>query len=389
MRRISAALILIFFILSVACKGGGARGVPPSETLPFNDISAFDLIRNINVGWNLGNALDARYDSGTAHTSTVRALETAWGNPQTTKANIDAIKTAGFNAVRIPVTWHKVIDSEYNIRADWMERVTEIVNYASLNDMYVILNTYHDENLFVLSDKMMPQTEKAFIRIWQQIAENFKNYDEKLMFEAMSAPRIFDSPDEWNSDNTEGIKNLNTLNQIFVDTIRNTGGSNEKRILIITTFISSLSGPAVDSFILPKDTAADKLIIAVRGFIPYNFTHNPGGGWSSTWSKSFLGDTVEIDETLSIIENLFISRGVPVIIIEMGAINRNNNDSRAEWAEYFVSRAKERNIPCFWWDNGVTELSTATREGFGIFNRSSNKVEHEEIIDALLRGAGE
>jgi len=49
------------------------------------DISAIDLVKEIKIGWNLGNTLDA-------------PTETAWGNPRTTKAMIEKVREMGFNA---------------------------------------------------------------------------------------------------------------------------------------------------------------------------------------------------------------------------------------------------------------------------------------------------
>lgn len=61
----------------------------------------------MKIGWNLGNTLDC-YDI----TWEVDDFETAWGNPKTTKKMIDTVKAAGFNAVRIPVTWNEHMDGD-------------------------------------------------------------------------------------------------------------------------------------------------------------------------------------------------------------------------------------------------------------------------------------
>nr|AGS52283.1 glycoside hydrolase family 5 [uncultured bacterium contig00061] len=120
----------------------------------FRDITAAQLVSEIKIGWNLGNTFEAAHMTWLGENPTVTQMETGWGNPVTTKANIDALKTAGFNAIRIPVTWIKAADSNYNIRTDWMARITEVVNYAVANDMYIFLNTHHDEeDVYDFSDE--------------------------------------------------------------------------------------------------------------------------------------------------------------------------------------------------------------------------------------------
>ena len=62
------------------------------------DVSPADMVADMRIGWNLGNTLDATGGSGLSS-------ETSWGNPKTTKEMIDAIVDAGFNVIRIPITW--------------------------------------------------------------------------------------------------------------------------------------------------------------------------------------------------------------------------------------------------------------------------------------------
>ena len=97
------------------------------------------FLQNMGAGWILGNSLDA--------TGTGLGSETSWGNPKTTKEMIDAVHDAGFNTIRIPVSWGKhTSGSEYTIDSAWMARVKEVVNYAYDDGMYVILNIHHDNS---------------------------------------------------------------------------------------------------------------------------------------------------------------------------------------------------------------------------------------------------
>ena len=205
-----------------------------SEPKTLREMTAAELISDIRIGWSLGNTLDAHdgpggfswLGGGVYANTSVSDLETGWSRPQATLELITSVKNTGFNAVRIPVTWFKVADNNYIIREDWMARVIEVVDYAVANDMFIIINTHHDDSIFKLTDDDMEESKKALTIIWEQIAETFKDYNEKLFFEGLNEPRTIGSPDEWRGGTPEERNNLNILNQVFVDTVRTSGGNN-------------------------------------------------------------------------------------------------------------------------------------------------------------------
>jgi endoglucanase len=351
-----------------------------------NGISATEVAAGIKVGWNLGNTLDAHPGNGFS-TANVRSLETAWVRTPTTQATIDAVYNAGFNAIRIPVTWCKAADpaDNYKIRPDWMARVKQIVDYAAAKEMYIIINTHHDETLFKFSDADMAKSPDIFEQIWKQIAEAFKDYDEKLMFEALNEPRTKGSPAEWRGGTAMERNNLNTYYQLFVDIVRISGGNNHKRILILNTYAASAEAAAMNGLKLPHDTAKNKIIVSYHSYSPYNFALNTGADATDKWSKDNTVDTQAITSHLNRAQSLFISKGIPVIIGEFGAMNRNGNTAaRAEWTEFYVQQAKAKGIPCFWWDNGA---ASGRGELFGILDRSAHTFIYPEIVDALMRGS--
>ena len=105
---------------------------------PFRDLAADVIVEEMGTGWNLGNTMDG-------HTG-FTPLETLWQPYVTTKELITAVHDAGFNTVRVPVTWGNMIDDEngYAINEMWMARVQEIVDYCVSQDMYCIINLHHD-----------------------------------------------------------------------------------------------------------------------------------------------------------------------------------------------------------------------------------------------------
>jgi endoglucanase len=339
----------------------------PNDPKEFNDISAEELVAKIKIGWNLGNTLDA-------------PGETAWGNPRTKKSNIDEIKNAGFNAVRIPVSWNHHVDKNFNIDPSFMGRVREIVGYAADNDLYILLNTHHDESIFKFRDNDMEMSKKAFKKIWEQIAGQFKNENEKLVFEGLNEPRTIGGPREWQGGTQEEWDNLNAMEQIFVDVVRASGSNNARRILLVSTYAASAEQAAMNGVKIPDDpfNSINKFAVSVHTYSPYNFALNEGSGKVDTWSKDNSGDTGGIKTPLDRAYNTFVSKGMPVILGEFGALNRNNEEARSEWAEYYVGYAKSKGMPCFWWDDGGN---------FRLLNRGNNSFYFPAIKDALIKAA--
>nr|AGS53793.1 glycoside hydrolase family 5 [uncultured bacterium contig00039] len=356
---------------------------PPDIQQSFNDKTAAQLVAGMTVGWNLGNTLDAAHLTWLGSNPTVTQMETAWGNPVTTQANITAVKNAGFNTIRIPVSWTKAVDSNYNIRTDWMKRVTEVVNYAASNNMYIILNTHHDEDVFKFTNAQKTASLAAFKKIWEQIADNFKDHNEKLIFEALNEPRNIGASWEWSGGNAEERDNLNEHYKVFVDTVRASGGNNDKRILMVNTYAASGTAAAINGLVIPNDTAVNKIIVSYHNYAPYDFALNTNSALNK-WSSSNSGDTSVIKDPIDRVTAKFINNGIPVVIGEFGAMNKNNEATRAAWAQYYVGYARSKGIPCVWWDNGVT---TGSGELFGILNRNNNTWVYPQVVTAMVNAA--
>lgn len=336
--------------------------------------TAMDFVKNIKIGWNLGNTLDCTgswINGDLAH-------ETAWGNVKTTEDMIKAVKKAGFNTVRIPVSWGEHLDSKNNISKAWMDRVQEVVDYAIDNGMYVILNTHHEGGWLIPSKDSKAMSDK-FTSIWKQIAARFKNYDEHLIFEGMNEPKTNGSAKEWSGGTAEERKVINKYNRLFVDTIRATGGNNKLRYLMVTPYGASSSSVALKDLEVPKD---DRVIVSVHAYLPYNMALNTG----SAESKLTDAGKKEIDNFMNTLNTYFIQKGIPVIIGEFGSLNRENEAERIKLAEYYISSAKKLGIPCIWWDNG-TKCKPSEGEGFGLLDRKNLKWWFEDLVKALVKAA--
>lgn len=341
---------------------------------PFSirNISSTELVREIRIGWNLGNTMDATDGFGLS-------TETSWGNPRTTKAMIDKIREGGFNTLRVPTTWEKHLGPapDYTIDPAWLNRVAEVVDYGINNRMFVILNLHHEEWHFP-SYANEAAAIRILTKVWTQIAERFKNYDEHLIFEGLNEPRQKGTADEWNGGNREGQEVVNRFNAAFVRTIRNSRGNNPLRHLMIPPYAATSSTNAWDNFVIPWD---NKIIVSIHAYTPYDFALNISG--TSDWRLDNSADTGAITYLMDSIHRYFISKGHPVIIGEFGAMNKNNLRQRTNWANFYVKTAKAKGIPCIWWDNGIIN---GDGELFGLLDRTNCTFYYPDLVNAMMRG---
>ena len=222
MKKSKLTALLLAAVMSVgmftACGKGdesASDAVDAADAKTIRDITSMELIGEMKTGWNLGNTLDSTITNPTG-SETPTDWETAWGQPVTTKAMIDSVKAQGFNVLRVPVTWEGKFGEapDYTIKADWLARVKEVVDYGIDNDMFVILNMHHEEWHMPTADNE-ESAEKILRALWAQIADYFKGYDEKLIFEGMNEPRLKGTPMEWNGGNQEAREVINQLNAAF------------------------------------------------------------------------------------------------------------------------------------------------------------------------------
>lgn len=334
-------------------------------------MNGIEFVNQMGAGWNLGNSLESRCDDGSCEGN---ELETYWKNPKTTAEMIKEIKNAGFDTLRIPITWDNHLDSEGKIKKEWMQRVREVVDYAINEDMYVIINAHHDEWFQPYTEN----EEKAVLmmqNIWEQIGEEFIEYDSHLLFEGMNEPRCIGTQIEWTGGNEETARIVNRLNQTFVDTIRSQGENNQDRYLMVTTYGNSVSDNALKYFEMPK---GDNLIVSLHAYEPVDFAMYEQG--EAVWQKLWETD---LKKLMGKLNTQFVAKGIPVIISEFGAKDKNNTDERIKWLKAYLEIAKENDIPCYWWDEGG--ISGETYGYFRIFDREKLSWLFPEIKDLLTK----
>ena len=371
--------------------------------------TAAEAVANMRVGWNLGNTLDS--NSGDVNNMwiekwtqrTPKDYETAWGQPVTKPELMKMFKEAGFNAIRVPVTWYPHMEAKFQltgtawdmanddigtkIQAAWMKRVHEVVDYVISQGMYCILNIHHDTGAgstawLVASEADYAKQKERFEEVWRQIAEEFKDYDEHLLFEGYNEMldtydswcfASFSAPNNYNSSvATSAYNAINCYSQSFVNAVRSTGGNNAQRNLIVNTYGACNGSGTWNQHLqdplkqmkLPTDNVSNHLIFEVHTYIGVTNLSN---------AKS------EVNQIISTVKSNLVSKGAPVIFGEWGTSTdkgyENYRSNMLAFARYFVEQAKANNMGTFYWMG----LSDGEHRSVPEFNEA-------DLKDAIIKG---
>jgi endoglucanase len=356
------------------------------------------LMVEMGFGWNLGNSFDAHNGRGNEGLSS----ETSWGNPTVTNAMIDKLVAKGFKTIRIPVTWHNhLIDQSYTIDPQWMKRVKTVVDYCIKKGLIVILNVHHDNSDYGVSygkgyyprSNQMSESKRFLANVWTQITLAFNNgYDHRLIFELLNEPRLIGDGHEWwyqpgDSSSEECVKVINEYNYLIHYIIRNSGGNNKARFLLVTNGAAAFDYVTSSGFNLPDDTPYNpkhkRLLVSVHMYTPYDFAMN------GDMSKNFFTQEYknELESKLNTLKNKFINNGYYVVITEMGATDKMNTDQRIAWGTFYVKKAKSLKMVCVVWDNNIFNTNWDANEKFGLFHRSQGTFEPDSYVNALINAA--
>ena len=340
------------------------------------------IVNDMGIGLNLGNSFDCF--------STFEKIETPnaqielFGNAVPTKQMFIKIKKYKFKTIRFPVTWKHFIDDNYKVNLEFMSRVKEVVDWIINENMYCILNLYGDgANGIWLSEGI--KSKEKFESLWKQIAEEFKYYDEHLIFESMNDV-------EYKIGENFDYFTLIELTQTFVDTVRNTGGNNIYRLLLIAGANKEIDTTCSPDYKMPIDPF-NKLAISIHYHVPPQFclelddnpwTYmdngqikivNPITKWGS---ETDYNDMVSNFET---IKKYFVDKGIPVIITEVGVPTeqKKEKDSIREYLNFLFSLSSDYKgiMSCLW--------DTSKYGDYNFYNRENDKWYDEKIRDNFKR----
>lgn len=339
--------ILLVLVTMLLPASTAARVVTEDE---FQGISPQDAVAEMGAGWNLGNTLDAIETEG------------SWNNDPVEEATFDDIKAAGFKSVRIPVTWtHHIEDvNGYKVYPVWMERVEKVIDMALERDLYVVLNVHHDSWEWLDMSKITDPNDREaakekFVILWEQIADRFKDKDEKLLFEILNEP-AGEGSDEQEADYSA---QYNDMNKRVLEVIRQSGGHNEERLVLLTGLRTDIQD-TMKGFEHPNPDDKN-LILTVHNYDDWDYVSN----W---WGHTNWGDTEyeqnHFDEYFGELDQWLADNNydMPVIIGEYGTLASNEYHDKWYYHDLFVSAAYKYGMHTMWWDNGADHFDRVNRE---------------------------
>ena len=370
--------------------------------------TASEVASKMYPGWNLGNTMEAN-NNGTNFSNNVGLSgETSWQSIKTTQAIIDFVKSKGFKSVRIPCNWvcgHISDASACTIDAAWMARVKEIVDYCISDGLYVVLNDHYDggwvERSFGdISDAAITKNSATMKLIWTQIANEFKDYDEHLLFAGLNEPDV---------SNQKQTDALLKYEQAFVDAVRATGGNNETRTLIVQGPSTDIDKTVNYFSAMPTDAVANRLMVEVHYYSPSQFTgvwengkpfyfwgaanHVPSGSYknyNSTW-----GEESYLSAQFNKMKAKFADKGIPVLLGEFGANWRSIVNTAAQKKhdasiKLFNKLVVQNAISCgmvpMVWDINVANQS-GTAGIMTVINRGNRSVFCTPAMEGITEGA--
>ncbi|MDP4183162.1 MAG: cellulase family glycosylhydrolase, partial [Bacillota bacterium] len=364
-------------------------------TSDFKQLNYTQLLSDMGTGWNLGNTLEASIN-GTPS-------ETAWGNPTVTKDFITKVKAAGFKSIRIPVSYLSKIGPapDYTVDAAWLNRIQEIVDYVYSQGMYAIINMHGDGYKTVAGSWLLCYADEQtsikakYQKVWQQIANKFINYNEHLIFESMNEE--FDG--DWDDPKPSDYANLNAYNQVFVDTIRQTGGNNSARWLLIPGWNTDINYTTGNyGFVIPTDnyrsssipSSEKRIAISVHYYSPWDFCGDNGpvtqwGEGSTNPDKApSWGQEDYMEAQFNTMYKKFVTQGYPFMVGEYGSIDKTssdptNNTYRATFAKALCKTVRKYGGLPMYWDNGYNGDG-----GFAVFDRKTSSITQKGVIDAIM-----
>jgi endoglucanase len=328
------------------------------KDLPDND--ATKMTQKLGWGWNLGNHFDTSGD----------AISKGWGYwdgvATITAAPFNALAAAGAKTVRMPVTWTDHMDDNNVIAADYLTEVSEAVQKAVDAGLNVIVNTHHDSFETALGDAANDEAKAAEVKalietLWTQVANKFKNFDDKVIFETFNE---IHAGDNWNGGSEAENALLNEWNQIAVNAIRATGGNNATRWIGVAGYAANID-LTIANLVIPEDPAKH-IMVGVHCYDPYAFCLHPMSDDGSTVQVNSWGHNANASTSVSganeeyVIAQLYklreayIEKGIPCYLGEYGCVwqtTDNANAFRKYYLEFFCRAANLAGIPMFVWDN--------------------------------------
>ena len=329
-------------LVALICTTGRAHAAEPMA-----ELDAWHAAALMGMGVNIGNTLES-----------TSQWETGWGNPRITKEYIDHLAALGFRTVRLPVAWDTYA-RDGRIQPDKLARVGEVVDWITAAGMFCIVNIHWDGGWIDSSNKQRfgatyatfsAEAERKYRSYWSQIASFFAGKNERLVFEALNEETNFAKMGSLQ----DAYATLQKVNQLFIDTVRHSGGNNAKRLLIVTGYFTDIGKTTSSEYVLPTDSVPHRLFISVHYYTPWRFAGmSDDTGWAkaqSNWGSP--SDVAELGRLFDSMQAFCMRNDLPAFIGEFGVTPTKETVSRVRWMSAVINAALSRKMVPVLWETG-------------------------------------
>lgn len=362
--KVSAAILSV--ALSFAPLSIYASDVSKPQKVAALD--AKTAVGQMTPGINIGNTFD-----NTSH------WETGWGSPLITQAYVQSLARTGFKTVRLPVSWDTFADKG-RITPEQFRRIDEVVGWILDAGMFCVVNIHWDGGWIDSGVKerypdtyhtFSPEAEKKFRSYWEQISRHFADRNEKLIFEGFNEESNFENE----GSKEKAYATLTRVSQIFIDTVRKTGGNNAQRLLIVPGYATDIEKTCEKEFRLPKDPATGKLFVSIHYYTPWSFVGmKEDANWGKmqlTWGSS--DDVKLLNEHFERLNDFSVRTGVPIFLGEFSLCSDKEKASTIRWTTSVFNAALKRKMVTVLWDTG------------GAVSRREPFAPSEDLSEMMLR----
>lgn len=336
-------------------------------SIPFNSpvgsgtvfIDAIELVNVSGGGSGSSASTIARANALGRGINTANWLEAFWLMPfnaypevnRYTRAKVQALRNAGFQTFRLPVTFERLSSTTAPYTLDFnhiaFSLIDSMIVWANDYDFKLIIDNHHG---YPLTNANYATEIPRLSAIWTQLTQRYDHLDpDRFLFEIYNEP-------------TNGISNANwrTVVQNLLATIR----MHETQIHSVLVGASSWnSGTNLIAFTPLPDP---DIIYTFHNYDPYLFTHQSMSWTSPAYfpQRAFpqSGEVAAINQLFAAVKAWGDNYEVPVNLGEFGCSTEADAGSRCNWIQALMNAITTNGFSYFYWD------AISPSDAFGFFN---------------------
>ncbi|MBR5349268.1 MAG: cellulase family glycosylhydrolase [Lachnospiraceae bacterium] len=289
-----------------------------------------EILADMGAGVSVTNALDKENCTG----------------DEITHEMIDAYANMGYTSLYIPVNYDNHLNADMTIDETFLDKIKSTIDYAISKNFYVILSMTGSGDWLSPLPELRSATDSRLTKMYLSIATTMDSFGDHLVIEAIHRPVATKEPtvdpeaEEPAAPLT--IDDYNTVLTAWYDkiqrVIRGTGVNNTLRTILFAPYNG-------DYTLIGNMNFAEVTNLAVSvSFDPYEDTT-----WDSVVAAGILKDQIA-----TAAREAMSKKNAGCVITSFGALDKNNYETRVQYAYDFTNGARESGISAFWSDNGNT-----------------------------------